>query len=367
MLQVPSTMLVLGGCLVLALAFSQATAYTLMAPKIYGQSIPNTRGGWASVVYPFRTYQPPPQYYGRYYNDPYFAPNMQNPDYIYGQDPYTAPFDDSDYYSNYLTYYIPSRRMYYEQPLVDTVDDIQDYDDEAPEEDNNFKLQRDWWLEKNVMPSEDTDFDRFQFDDFMDYKVPKSTKKTKNKELRKSMPKPRYAGIDGFGRKKDKEQVFGRFQFNPRRDDEPMYAESTQPEDKDVKELKNLYKETGRKEAKIEQHGESSLDDWMRGHVKKSTDGVKHRHQQPWTKASYDPLFRYEDGIFAAYNEGGQMKIPDSSIQQEQRWVEYAPEETSVFDTIKKLLALEDDSDQVSSVFVNEKVYLNQREIRLLN
>lgn len=360
MLQVPSTMQMLGVCLVLTLAFSQATAYTLMAPKIYGQSMPASTRGWTGVVsYPFRTYQPslPPQYYGRYYSDPYFAPNMQNPDYFYSQDPYTAPFDDSDYYSNYL-YYIPSRRLYYDQPLVDTVDDIQDYDDEAPDEDNNFKLQREWWLEKNVMPNEDTDFDRFQFDDFMDYKLPKSSKKTKNKELRKSMPKPRYAGIDGFGRKKDKEQVFGRFQFNPRRDDEPVFAEPTQSEDKDVKQLKKLYKETGRKEATIEQHGESSLDDWMRGHVKKSTDGIKHRHQyqQPWTKDSYDPSFRYEDGIFAAYNEGGRMKIPENMIQQEERSAEYAPEETSVFDTIKKLLALEDDSDQVSSFIACEKV-----------
>lgn len=360
-------MLMLGGCLVLALAFSQATAYTLMAPKIYGQSMPASTRGWTGVVpYPFRTYQPslPPQYYSRYYGDPYFAPNMQNADYFYSQDPYTAAFDDSDYYSNYL-YYIPSRRLYYDQPPVDTVEDIQDYDDETPEEDNNFKLQREWWMEKNVMPNEDTDYDRFQFDDFLDYKLPKSSKKTKNKDLRKSVPKPRLAGIDGFGRKKEKEQVFGSFRYNPRRDEEqvPVYAEpNIQSDDKEVKELKKLYREPGRKETTMEQHVEPSLDDWMRGYVKKSADGVKHRHlhQQPRTRDSYEPSSRFEDGVFAVYNEGGQMQIPENSIQDEDKWAEYVPEEMSVFDTIKKLLALEDDSDQVSP-FIGKNYFSSNR------
>lgn len=340
-------MLMLGGCLVLA-AFSQATAYTLMAPKIYGQSMPSNSRGWAGVVsYPFRAYQPslPPQYYGRYYSDPYFAPNMQNPDYFYSQDPYTAPFDDSDYYSNYM-YYFPSRRRYYDQPLVDSVEDY--YEDEVPEEDSNYKVQSEWWLEKNVMPNEDTDFDRFQFDDFLDYKLPKSVKKPKSKELRKSMPKPRYAGIDGFGRKKEKEQVFGSYRLNPRREDEQVlvYAEpAPQSDDPEVQELKSLYKESGRKEAKME-YGDPSLEDWMSGHVKRSTESSKHKHQLWPTKGSFDPRHG-DERAFAAYNEAGLMKVPEG-VAQEDKWSEYDPEETSVFDTIKKLLALEDDSDQVS-------------------
>lgn len=348
-------MLTVSPYLITLFTLSEITCYTLLGPKLYSQSLPANNRPWSNVVpYPFRTYQPsiPLQYYGRYVGDPYFAPNIQNPDYYFSQDnyPYSSSFDDPDYYSNFL-YYIPtSRRIpYYDQPVVDPIDEIQDYDEETPEDDSVPKSQRDWWLEKNVLPNEDADFTDFNLMDDLsmmeakDTKVPKKPK-TKSKEAKKK-PQNKYVGIDGFGRKKDKEQIYGTFRPNPRRDEDRTWVygvpvHSKYSEDQDVRELRSLLKEPKEENREFDNSG---LANWIVGNAKRSQ--VKNSRVNENSSKTVPTL---KSNLFPIYNEAGTDNFPIDFIPNE-RWSndDNEPEEPSVFDKIKRLLALEDKVNQV--------------------
>ncbi len=353
---------------ILAIVFSQVSTYTLVSPKIYSRSVPTNGLAWPNVVqHPFRTC------HGRYFSDPYFTPNVQNQEYILAQEPYSPSLDDVDYYSNYM-YYVPTanRRMpYYDQALVDVPDEIQDYDedeDASTDDDDISESQRAWWLEKNVGPNEDTDFDRFnQIEDVYVDKPPKPNKKPKQKpkESRKIVPKTKYAGIDGFGRKKDKVLVFGNFKPTPRRVEEnTIYGlpKNSQYEDVDVKQLESL-RESSPKASSKNRHGDVSFADWSSGNAKRDTNSAK--QDENWSKRGENGPKQDENSSiqeklvsslasskfsnpFSAYNEGGQINMQQPFF--EDKWADYGPEEPSVFDTIKKLLALEDKIDQVSQI-----------------
>lgn len=357
-------MLTVSPYLITLFTLSEISGYTLLGPKLYSQSLPSNNRAWSNLVpYPFRTYQPsiPFQYYGRYVGDPYFTPNMQNPDYYFSQDnyPYSSSFDDPDYYSNVL-YYIPSnRRMpYYDQPVMDPIDDIQDYDEEGPEEDPVSKNQRDWWLEKNVLPNEDADFTDFNLIEDIppsvlgkDGKMGPKKAKSKTKEYKKK-PKNKFNGIDGFGRKKDKEQVYGTYKTNPRRDEERTWVygvpvRSDFNEDEDVRELRSLLKEPQNTDTMVrnDEYGNSDLANWIVGNKR---NGMKKSHpkENPSSKitSTLNPI-----SVFPFYNEAGIENIPIDYIPSES-WSQpefSQPEEPSVFDKIKRLLALEDKVNQV--------------------
>lgn len=356
-------MLTLSDYVVLALLVTQSSCYTLVGPKLYSQSLPASSRGWSNIVpYPFRTYQPsiPVQYYGRYFGDPYFPHNLQNPDYYFTQDPYSPSFEDSDYYSNYL-YYIPADRRvsYYDPAIMDPLDEIQDYDEEPADDSGISKSQREWWLEKNVAPNEDIDLGQInQIDDVFGKNAKTSKKqKSKSKDSRKASPRNRYAGIDGFGRKKDKEQVFGNYRPNVRKEKERTWVYGvpsvrSEYEDRDVQELKSLLKNPNVEEQRF---GGTSLADWASGNAKRSAGTVKNPEGKENSSTFKDKFVAALKpmkivGPYSVYDEGGKEDMPEE-VAEESNWTSnYVPEETSVFDTIKKLLALEDKVNRVSQV-----------------
>lgn len=357
MFQVKLKMLMLFKNLAFALIFTQASCYTVIGPKLFSQTIPPSSRGWSNLVpYPFRAYQPsiPVQYYGRYFGDPYFTPNLQNTDYYFTQDPYLSTFDDPDYYSNIL-YYIPSSRhtSYYDQTIMDPTDDSQDYDDDTSDNNGISKSQREWWLEKDVTPNEDIDVSQLKQIDSFNGKNTKTSKKQKMnpQDIRKLLPSNRYVGIDGFGRKKDKEQIFGNYKSSLRTEQPPwMYGVPirTDYDDSEVRELKSLLKEPDLdfEDTKVAQ--------WASGNMKRSIQTVMNPENKE--NSSYKDKFvsalKHVNviGPFPMYNEGGQEDIKETTMAENNWALDYTTKQPSVFDKIKKLLAFEDEMKRVSQV-----------------
>lgn len=368
---------------------TEISCYTFLGPNIYNQAaaLPSTSRGWSNVLpYGFRSppYHPSmaaSQYYGRYLSDPYFTSSLQNPEYYYSQDnyPYTSSLDDgSDYYSNIL-YFIPaaSRRYpYYDQPMMDPMDEMQDYEDEdeQPEEEIS-KSQRDWWLEKGIPANEEDDYADLKLLDSLQTLSNKESKtlnkqKSKQKESsRKKLPnKNRYAGIDGFGRRKDKELVFGTYKQSPRRDEERTWVygvpvRSDYNDDEDVRELKSLVKNNNRgvesfKGKTPREYGNTNLANWIVGNAKRSANGYDGVNKENVTAVEKILSTLKPQGTMPVYSEGGMENFMNDLLEDD-KWSEDTDsfhEIPSVFDKVKQLLALEDKVSEVSCygyTFVN--------------
>jgi hypothetical protein len=168
--------------------------------------------------------------------------------------------------------------------------------------------------------------------------VGKTATKALSKSLQKNLSKTRYGGIDGFGRKKDQEQVYGNYRPSARKEErtsvygKPVHYE--RDEDTDVRDLKSLLRDASTTDDK--KPVDFSLSSWASGNDKRSGGKASVLEMKEKSKSTKPT------NAFLIYDEGGQ----DEYVPQK----EYVPEQpASVFDTIKTLLALEDRVNEVSS------------------